>query len=294
MREADLPVQVDEYNDFASLLKRYSAALTRLEDLGVRISAASRLRAYERRLQQVLDDPRPAVEGELVFALAFDLREIDEIIEVVDFLPVAPDPHVLRLLRQLQGGGDNPDREEATSAREAQYELYLGTVLRRGGITTTHGAPDLVANWAQRLHYIEAKRPSSALRVDDRLRSAVHQVRRLPRPGVIALSLDQVIRPPDTILSAPQLSSVAPEVERQVSRFVMANVAVWRRRLAGEPIDAMLLTARVPARLESTGHLVLGTNVQVEVLTAGSDVTDTAEFCWQAARAHMAAQGRRA
>jgi hypothetical protein len=85
---------------------------------------------------------------------------------------------------------------------------------------------------------------------------------------------------------------VAPEVQRLVDRFVIANVPMWRNRLAGEPIDAMLLTARVPARLESTGHLVLGTSVQVAVLTAGSEGTDSAQFCRQAARAYMAAQAK--
>jgi hypothetical protein len=85
---------------------------------------------------------------------------------------------------------------------------------------------------------------------------------------------------------------VAPEVQRRVDRFVSANVPMWRNRLVGEPIDAMLLTARVPARLESTGHLVLGTSVQVAVLTAGSEGTDSAEFCQQAARAYMAAQAK--
>lgn len=283
---------MDEYNDFSSLLKRYRTALVQLENLGVRIASASRLRSYERRLQQILDDPRPEVEEDLVFALAFDLREIDEVIEIVDFLPAPPDQEVFRLLCQLQGGGDNSDREDATSAREAQYELYLGTVLRRAGITATHGAPDLVADWGQRLHYIEAKRPSSPARLDDRLRSAVHQVRRLPRPGVIALSLDQIVRPEGAILSAPELSLVAPEVQRRVDRFVLARATTWRNRLAGEPVDAMLLTARVPARLTSTGHLVLGTSVQVEVLTDRSDDTDRAEFCSRAARAYLAAQAK--
>jgi hypothetical protein len=199
---------------------------------------------------------------------------------------------MLQLLRQLPSGGDNPDREDATLARDAQYELYLGTVLRRAGITASHGVPDLVADWGQRQHYIEAKRPSSPARVDDRLRSAIHQVRKLPKSGIIALSLDQVIRPSNSILSAPELSYVAPDVARRVEHFVVANGPMWKKRLAGEPVDAMLLTARVPARLETTGHLVLGTSVHPVVLTSGFEGADSADFYQQAARAYMAAQAK--
>ena len=112
--------------------------------------------------------------------MAFDLREIDEIIEIVESLPPEPDTGCLRLLRQLQSGSENPDMNVSDSTRDAQYELYLGTILRRANIHAIHGTPDLTAEWSGTRYHIEAKRPASANRVDDRLRSAVHQIRRLP------------------------------------------------------------------------------------------------------------------
>lgn len=283
-------VQVDEYNPFDALLRRYRTALATLESIGVRVSSNSRLHAYERRLQKSLDDPRPALEGDFVYRMAFDLREVDEVVEIVDFLPSHVDQSTLKLLKSLHVGSEDPDDETGAAAREAQYELYVGAVLRRAGIEARHGAPDLTARWSGREHYIEAKRPSSARKVDDRLRSAVHQLRALSQPGIIAISLDQVIRPGKTILSADYLDAVAPEIARLVQVFLHANMGMWRSRIAGEPVAALLLTARLPARLGTTGHLVLGSNVHAELIARDDDPSGSAAFIAQAVRAYMAAQ----
>ena len=196
-------MRIDEYNSFKSLLARYRTALRRLEENGIRVADGCRLRSYEIRLDRLLRDPRPAVESEVVFAATFDLREIDEIIEIIEQLPDSPDSGSLQLLRKLAGGNDHPDDDSSAPAREAQYELYLGAVLRRAGISAKHGAPDLVANWQGEEFFIEAKRPASERRFDDRLRSAVHQIRRLPRPGIIAICADQLLRPTGSLAECP-------------------------------------------------------------------------------------------
>jgi hypothetical protein len=271
-------VRVDEYNDFASLLRRYRVALARLEALAeIQIRASSRLRAYERRLQQVINDLRPALEWDLVMQMAFDLREIDEIIEIADYLPPALNKGVRSLLRRTVGGTDHPDAEVSAPAREAQYELYLGAVIRRAGYDAEHGKPDLVIHGPGGEHFLEAKRPSSQSRFDDRLRSAVHQIRRLPKSGLIAISLDQVVRPPTSILGSRDFDAIAPGVASLVSEFVGGQTKVWQNRLALEPVAALILTARVPARLESTGHIVLGTNIHLEVIEpSDSDDSESA------------------
>lgn len=52
---------IDESNGFKSLLHRYRAALSRLEESGVRVAEQCRLRSYETRLSQLLIDPRSPV-----------------------------------------------------------------------------------------------------------------------------------------------------------------------------------------------------------------------------------------
>jgi hypothetical protein len=228
------------------------------------------------------------VDVDLVFRAAFALREIDEINEITEHLPRQPDAELNKLLVRISGGTDNPDEESTAEAREAQYEAYLGTVFRRAGMTTIHGKPDLTVRNNGVDYYVEAKRPGSARRVDDRVRSAVHQLREAPRAGVIALSLDQVIRPMGSILSAPTFDAIAPDVARLVNGFVVANSHLWRNRLTSEPVEAVLLTARLPARLAQTGHLVTGTNIHLEPISPVSP--EVGVFLEAALEAYMQSQ----
>jgi hypothetical protein len=109
-------VRVDEYSSFESQLARYRRSLSQLESHGIRIPAASRLRLYEKRLQQVVGDGRTAIESELVYAVTFDLREMDELIEIVSYLPSQIDQPTLELLNKVCGGNDHPSEWENVTA----------------------------------------------------------------------------------------------------------------------------------------------------------------------------------
>lgn len=279
-------MRVDEYNSFESLLLRYREALACLEIRGVRVVDQCRLRSYESRLSQLLTDPRPAVEGELVFAATFDLREIDELIEIVEHLPDSIDPSTFDLLRKLAGGNEHPDDDASAPAREAQYELYLGTVLRRGGIPAHHGAPDLAADWQGQQYFIEAKRPGSSKSLDDRLRSAAHQIRKLPRLGIVAICADQLLRPACGLIEVSVHDELALAVDGLLMNFIREHRDVLRRRLSNEPLAALLWTARLPARISSTGHSALGTSLRLEILSPGPE----AAFASAAMDAYLKAQ----
>jgi hypothetical protein len=272
-------MRIDEYNSFSSLLPRYSNALSRLEQSGVCVAKQCRLRTYERRLNQLVVDPRAALKADLVFAAIFDLRETDEIIEIVEHLPDSIDSSTMELLSKLTGGSDHPDDDASAAARDAQYELYLGTVLRRAGIHVRHGVPDITASWRGEEFFIEAKRPGSPKRLDDRLRSAVHQLRKLPRPGVVAISADQLLRPSGGFL--------ALAVDSLLRSFIIEHSHILLNRLGKEPFAALLWTARLPARIGSTGHSALGTNLLLE---RDSPESPEAAFASAAMDAYLKAQ----
>ena len=280
-------MRIDEYNSFESLLLRYRTALKQLEDSGIRVADGCRLRSYEIRLDQLLCDPRAAVEPEVVFAATFDLREIDEVIEIMDHLPDSLDAEILQLLRKLASGNEHPDGDSSAPAREAQYELYLGAVLRRAGISVKHGAPDLVASWQGQDFFIEAKRAASEKRFDDRLRSAVHQIRRLPRPGIIAICADQLLRPTGGLMNVRTHDDLAPAVQGLLYTFMLGHAQILRHRLDGERIAAVLWTARLPARIDSTGHSALGTSLHLDMFSSGTPEVD---FASAALRAYQEAQ----
>ena len=257
-------MRIDEYNSFSSLLQRYARALSRLERIGVRVAEQCRLRTYERRLSQLVVDTRSEIGVDLVFNVTFDLREIDEIIEIVENLPDSIDSSIAELLVKLTGGNDHPDDDASAAARDAQYELYLGTVLRRSGIPVCHGAPDITATWQGEEFFIEAKRPGSPKRLDDRLRSAVHQLRKLSRLGVVAISADQLLRPPGGLLTVELHDQLALGVDSLLRTFIVKHAHIMQSRLGKEPFAALLWTARLPARIRSTGHSALGTSLLLE------------------------------
>ena len=106
-----MKVTTDEYNSFDSLLTQYRHCISRLSQIGISLSGASRLRTYERRLEQLVSDLRPRIETNLIIAASFDLREIDEIIEIINHLPNPLDKATIGLLKKMNGGSDHPDRK---------------------------------------------------------------------------------------------------------------------------------------------------------------------------------------
>ena len=152
----------------------------------------------------------------------------------------------------------------------------MGSVLRRAGISVQHGTPDLVANWDGQDFFIEAKRPASPKRLDDRLRSAVHQIRRLARPGIVAICADQLLRPSGGLMAVATHDDLAQKVDDLLVSFILGHGQMLRNRLEGEPVAALLWTARLPARIDSTGHWALGTSLRLEMLLPGTREVDFA------------------
>jgi hypothetical protein len=252
------------------MLARYRVAIGGLEGRGVRISSTSRLRLFESLLAEVVDDARPYVEVEFANQLSFALRDIDEIAAIVASLPEEIDGATRLLLSKLPAGAAFPDDEAGSFAREAQYELFLGLVARSAGFEVAHGKPDLTI-WDGDIRLsLEAKRPSSGKRVDDRVRVAVRQLRRVEGARLMAISFDEVARDKDKILVVRDNKSLGPVVKRLLVDSVAQHAHSMQNRLRGSAVAALLISARVPARIESTGHTALGTGLHVQALVERS------------------------
>jgi hypothetical protein len=259
----------DEYNAFADQLQRYEGTLNRLNKLGLRIARSSRLYAYLRRLTQVTNDPNPFIPQALADQLTFDLREIDELIEIVEAVSDEPSPGELELLRLVQKGHESPDGTTTDKARDAQYELYLRAIFKKGGLEVAFREPDLVMTITGRKVHIAAKRPSSLSRLDDRLRDANGQVELHPAPGLVAISLDRIIRPRNGLLAVADMAALQPAVKDLVELFFYDNARSIARRVAGRRLAGVFFTTRLPGRTMATNHSVLGTSLHTEVLAAG-------------------------
>ncbi len=236
----------DEFNDFGPMLSRYRAALARLQSWGVRIAANSRLRMYAARLETADRVTPGLVSVEFAVQLAVDLREVDEVISIVASFDAEPTSAELELLRKLAGGAEHPDDERGSASREAQFELMMMVFLGTRGLDVCVGDPDLTITFDGKQYPLEAKRPGSAARFDDRLREAAAQIAARQTPGVVAMSMDEVLRPRGTYLRIKDRRLLATAVNALIVEYVAKH------------LRAMSLTAyRVSAAVASNASLLL-------------------------------------
>lgn len=260
----------DEAGSFDETLTKYKHALEKLASFGIRISGASRLSRYQNRIETFLKQP-----GDLLLVsesdrdkILFDFREMDELILIIESFKDEPTSTELERLRLLPGGTENPDDESSAKAREAQFELFLRAMFVQANIGIEMGSPDLFVSDGQITFPIEAKRPGSSRRFDDRLRSGINQLQRQERCGVIAISLDHVIRPRRGYLVVGDYTYLATAVSELFAEYLMANLKRIAERLRGKSkVCALLFILRIPARVSDTNLALLGSNIHIEPLS---------------------------
>ncbi len=262
--------RIDEDGSLDETLTIYKQALEKLRSFGVKIPDQSRLISYQRGFEEVLRQ-----QGDLLFSseedaarILFDFREMDELINIVESFGGEPSSSELQRLRLLPEGTDYPDHGTSTRARDAQYELFLRAMYSRSGLDIQMGSPDLLLSDGRIIIPIEAKRPNSPSRLDDRLREAVHQIENQERFGVIAISLDQVIRPRGGFLVVEDQSKLASAVGGLVRAYMLENTRGIAGRVRDKPkVTAILFTFRTPARAANTNLTLLGSNIVVAPLS---------------------------
>ena len=260
----------DEEGSFDETLTKYKHALEKLASFGIRISGASRLCGYQRRIEAFLKQP-----GDLLKVseadrdkILFDFREMDELILIMESFTDNPTSTELERLRLLPGGTENPDDESSAKARDAQFELFLRAMFVQADIGIEMGSPDLFVSDGQVTFPLEAKRPGSSRRVDDRLRSGINQLQRQESYGVIAISLDHVIRPRGGYLVVGDHTYLASAVSELFADYFMANLRRIAERLRGKSkVSALLFILRIPARVSDTNLALLGSNIHIEPLS---------------------------
>jgi hypothetical protein len=203
------------------------------------------------------------LKGQQADQILFDSREMDEISLIVESLQTNPTATELAKLQVIVGGSENPDSDETTKARDTQFELFLYAAFRKAGAIAQLEEPDLIVSSENIIFPVAAKRPTSRERLDDRLRRAVSQLERSDQLGVAALSLDQVIRPREQILSVTDRNSLGPSVQLEMHKFLSSNFRTIIKRVRNKPLAALLFVLRSPARAQDTNLSLLGSSLNL-------------------------------
>jgi len=257
-------MKYDEVGSFDETLTKYKHALEKLASFGIRISKSPRLRTYQKRIETILKQPGDLLLMSLADSdkILFDFREMDELIFIIESFTNEPTSTELERLRLLPGGTENPDDEISAKARNAQFELFLRAMFIQAKVGIEMGSPDLLLSDGQVTFPIEAKRPGSSRRFDDRLRDAINQLQCQKSWGVVAISLDHVIRPRGGYLVVRKHKYLAGAVLRLVNSYLKANLRNIGKRLLGKSnVSALLFTLRIPAKVLDTNLTLLGSNV---------------------------------
>lgn len=206
---------------------------------------------YTKRLRTALENETSEASSQVINQMLFDLREIDEIIEITLSFDSTPNSEEFKRLQLIAKGSDHPDSEPNSKARDAQYELYLRSLLTKAGIVTQQQRPDLFIQSGQYSYPVEAKRPKSEKAVDGLLREAVRQLSRYKHPGIVALSLDQIARPKGQyvrVISLDELNSVTQDC---LDLFKFEQSSKIATRLRGRNVAGVFYTMKIPGFVTS-------------------------------------------
>ena len=180
----------------SGLLSRLTVALEYLEHIDIRVPTNGRARSAARLLER-LGEGREVIEAgnltrlRLIEAAHRTAWEVSLIAYARYVATRGANPFPDDRLQVMMRGAELPERF-GTQARDAQFEMYVGAMLRLGGADVRQGEPDLRLLFGPERVGIAAKRVSSCEPTQMRrhLNKAADQILAADMRGFIAINLD--------------------------------------------------------------------------------------------------------
>lgn len=203
--------------------------IERFEIAGVRVPQYGRLREYAKQFEHAVRAIETAEAGRLNLEyLHRALLDVTDLSLIAEQFATATPVKGFRYAadRAMKGGRLLADEKNQSSARDFQFELFIGAIFKRGGYDVSFEEPDVIVRGSFGDVVIAAKRPRS---MDNLLRlfeDADEQIDRSGKPGLIAVDISFLIMPNDLHLSAA--AGAGPLLNAAVDAF-----AVDTRKNAG-------------------------------------------------------------
>lgn len=251
---------------FGDLLSSYDKALLRLHELGIIIGPTGRLMSYRKALHDYFEREPPISTVSEANRFVFALREIQEVIEIVEALGGNPAPKELKIASWFSRSNWHPDEDTDPRGRNHLYELWLKYLLNRRGIFCELKEPDLSFRWGQTTYPMAAKRPQSRSGLDTRFRDALTQLDPFPVGGVVAISMDFLLRPRHQVLyvdSPLEAAQVMDCLFLDSLKWLVSRDSPLTKRVAGRNAIAFLITGRLPAFIQRLGAFCMETRYEL-------------------------------
>lgn len=241
---------------YLSLRQRLKALEDALSGLDISIPGGSRFREYHRALEKL---DRLTSSGEAI-QLREDDRELlhDVLLECEQILPSIttlielPEVKGWRGVTERAFGGhvSHLTERDSTPARDAQFELLLAAMLKRGGFNIHFEEPDIQVELPDHTRIgIAAKRVKSQKRISSRIHKGSKQIRGQGIQGLVAVHIafltERIMTSPDMDVALETLRSETrdhtqrnlPEFSRKVDLRNTFGLLIFSSKLAhlGEP-----------------------------------------------------------
>lgn len=256
---------------FSETLARLEAALSRMHQWPLRMGSEYRWTVYRNRLKAFAENDESTAYRVELESLAFELREIDELCEIVEAIPDDPSSAELAAIKAVLCGPGHPDDERYSHPRDIQYELWLLAYLRAQGIKAWLDEPDLWFSWNGSDYPVAAKRPRTWSGIDQSIRGAIRQLRRHNFWGLIALSMDVIARPKKQMLAAKSLTEAAELTDLIFMELLEELISVRSpvsKRMPETQAGLLMITLRMPTFCWSD---IASLETRIEFLSAKDD-----------------------
>ena len=149
-------------------------------------------------------------------------------------------------LCQLVSGAEFSTLESNTaSARDFQFESFIGAVCELSGYAVRFDEPDIVVTENDKAFGIAAKRPRNERRIENNCKKAVRQIRNSGMSGLIALDLSFALQA-DKCVNTNDLRGAQVHVEEVVNGFIHENNARLQQLCRDECVLGVLAHLQMP------------------------------------------------
>jgi hypothetical protein len=196
------------------------------------------------------------------------LGESGEIREMLPFLRTCPPAELTPKLRALLSGPELPSEEDLATnqARNIQFELWLATVLWRGGAQIELTEPDLRCKIGEITILLACKRVLSVKQLTKRINQAIKQVRQNLKSfaentswGFVAISFSNLLGMEDSKVVKDRREAL-DRLESAIEKLINRRRPKWHQSREAQGI---IFHAKAPFTNHETNRIEFGAFLQL-------------------------------
>ncbi|MFM8332917.1 MAG: hypothetical protein ACKN9T_14630 [Candidatus Methylumidiphilus sp.] len=158
-----------------------------------------------------------------------------------------------QLKRLISGTPFQKNQAQQNSARDFQFESYLGAVCELSGYQVVFEEPDLMIRDNLIQFGLAAKRPKNPRKIETNYRKAARQIKHSGSPGLIALDLSMALYC-DKCINTNELEGATAFVELAIDHFRESSQHWLQASYRDSQIFGVLITLHLPVL--KFGHAV--------------------------------------